>query len=65
MLGVIAGEKDLIDSIWGYSVMHGATASPHDALNGLRGIRTLGVRIAHQCESAFVLATWLSLYVTI
>jgi cystathionine beta-lyase/cystathionine gamma-synthase len=60
MLGVVAGEKDLIDSIWGYSVMHGATASPHDALNGLRGIRTLGVRIAHQCESALSIATFLS-----
>ena len=60
MLGVVAGEKELIDSIWGYSVMHGATASPHDALNGLRGIRTLGVRIAHQCESALVVATWLT-----
>ena len=59
-LGVVAGEKDLIDSIWGYSVMHGATASPHDALNRLRGIRTLGVRIAHQCESALAIATFLS-----
>ena len=51
-LGVIAGKKELIDAIWGYSVLHGATASPHDALNGLRGIRTLGVRFAHQCASA-------------
>lgn len=50
-LGVIAGKKELIDAIWGYSVLHGATASPHDALNGLRGIRTLGVRFAHQCTS--------------
>jgi cystathionine beta-lyase/cystathionine gamma-synthase len=60
MLGVVAGETELIDSIWSYSVMHGATASPHDALNGLRGIRTLGVRVAHQCESALAVATWLS-----
>ncbi|MHB1090293.1 MAG: trans-sulfuration enzyme family protein, partial [Ilumatobacteraceae bacterium] len=51
-LGVIAGKKELIDAIWGYSVLHGATASPHDALNGLRGVRTLGVRFAHQCASA-------------
>ena len=33
MLGVVAGERDLIDAIWGYSVMHGATASPFDANN--------------------------------
>ena len=56
MLGVVAGERDLIDAIWGYSVMHGATASPFDANNGLRGIRTLGVRLSHQCASAQAIA---------
>jgi len=60
MLGVVAGEKELIDAIWGYSVLHGATASPFDALNGLRGIRTLGVRLTHQCASALSIATALS-----
>jgi cystathionine beta-lyase/cystathionine gamma-synthase len=59
-LGVIAGEKELIDAIWGYAVLHGATASPHDALNGLRGIRTLGVRLAHQCAGAQLVAEVLS-----
>ncbi len=55
-LGVVSGEKDLIDSIWAYSVLHGATASPADALNALRGIRTLAVRTSHQAESALYLA---------
>ncbi len=59
-LGVIAGNKELIDAIWGYSVLHGATASPHDALNGLRGIRTLGVRLDHQCASTQRIAEILS-----
>jgi cystathionine beta-lyase/cystathionine gamma-synthase len=59
-LGVVAGEKDLIDAIWTYAVLHGATASPYDAVNGLRGIRTLGVRLAHQCNSAIELATRLT-----
>ena len=59
-LGVVAGEKELIDAIWSYAVLHGATASPYDAVNGLRGIRTLGVRLAHQCNSAMELATRLS-----
>ena len=59
-LGVVAGEKDLIDAIWTYAVLHGATASPYDAVNGLRGIRTLGVRLAHQCNSAMELATYLT-----
>lgn len=55
-LGVIAGERELIDSIWAYSVLHGSTPSPFDALNGLRGIRTLAVRTAHQSDSAQHLA---------
>lgn len=59
-LGVVAGEKDLIDALWAYAVLHGATASPYDAVNGLRGIRTLGVRLAHQCSSARELATFLA-----
>jgi len=59
-LGVIAAEKDLIDTIWAYAVLHGATASPFDALNGLRGIRTLGPRLRQQCETAQRLAEWLS-----
>lgn len=59
-LGVVAGEKELIDALWSYAVLHGATASPYDAVNGLRGIRTLGVRLAHQCNSALELATRLT-----
>jgi cystathionine beta-lyase/cystathionine gamma-synthase len=56
-LGVISGERDLIDAIWGYSVLHGSTPSPFDALNALRGIRTLTVRTRQQASSALQLAT--------
>ena len=59
-LGVVAGERELIDAIWAYSVLHGATPSPADALNGLRGIRTLAVRLAHQSASALALAEHLT-----
>lgn len=58
-LGVVAGEKELIDAIWAYGVLHGATASPFDSLNALRGIRTLSVRTAHQAATAQRLAEWL------
>jgi cystathionine beta-lyase/cystathionine gamma-synthase len=60
LLGVIAGERDLIDALWGYSVLHGAAASPFDALNGLRGIRTLPVRLQRQSETALTIARQLS-----
>ena len=55
-LGVVSGEKDLIDAVWAYSVLHGATPSPYDALNALRGIRTMAVRTSHQAASAQFLA---------
>lgn len=59
-LGVISGDADLLAEIWAYSVLHGATPSPFDALNALRGIRTLGVRTRHQNESARSLAITLA-----
>jgi cystathionine beta-lyase/cystathionine gamma-synthase len=54
-LGVVAGERDLIDALWGFAVLHGANASPHDALNGLRGLRTLGVRLRQQSDNALAI----------
>jgi cystathionine beta-lyase/cystathionine gamma-synthase len=56
LIGVVAGERDLVDSIWAYSVLHGASPSPHDALNALRGIRTLPVRLERQTATALTLA---------
>ena len=58
-LGVIAGANDLIEWIWSYHTIHGATASPFDALNGLRGIRTLGLRVRQQSATAQRLAEFL------
>ncbi|MDA2944873.1 MAG: PLP-dependent aspartate aminotransferase family protein [Actinomycetota bacterium] len=55
-MGVVAGERELIDTIWGYGVIHGATPSPFDAMLALRGLRTLDVRHERQCNSALELA---------
>jgi cystathionine beta-lyase/cystathionine gamma-synthase len=55
-LGVVAGDRDLISAIWAYSVLHGSTPSPYDALNAIRGVRTLAVRTAQQSASALHLA---------
>ena len=56
LLGVVAGEKDLIDWISGFGNLHGACASPAEAVNGLRGLRTLAVRLRQQTETAQALA---------
>jgi cystathionine beta-lyase/cystathionine gamma-synthase len=56
LLGVVAGSRELIDAIWGWHVVQGGQASPFDAWNGLRGIRTLAVRVERQCATAAALA---------
>jgi cystathionine beta-lyase/cystathionine gamma-synthase len=55
-LGVVAGELELIESLWAYAVLHGATPSPFDAHHALRGLRTLPVRFERQCATATRLA---------
>src|SRR5690606_21000692 len=55
-LGVVAGSRELMDWLWGFAVLQGANASPYDALNGLRGIRTLAVRVERQSATARRLA---------
>ncbi len=56
-LGVVAGSRELMDWIWGFAVLQGANASPFDAIGGLRGLRTLGVRLRQQTATAEALAT--------
>jgi cystathionine beta-lyase/cystathionine gamma-synthase len=58
-LGVVAGSCELMAWLWGFAVLQGANASPFDALNGLRGIRTLSVRLRQQTETATRLAEML------
>lgn len=59
LLGVVAGNADLIDPIWAWQSAMGAQASPFDAWNGIRGIRTLPVRVRQQSSSALQLASFL------
>lgn len=58
-LGVIAGSQDLISWLWGFATLHGANASPYDAYNAHRGVRTLGARLRQQAETALVLSRYL------
>lgn len=59
LLGVIAGERNLIDAVWAWHSVMGGQASPFDAWNGIRGIRTMPVRVRQQSETALRLATFL------
>ena len=55
-LGVVAGSSELITWLWGFAILQGAVASPFDAMNGLRGLRTLAARLDVQCATALRLA---------
>lgn len=59
LLGVIAGERELIDAVWAFHSVAGGQASPFDAANGLRGIRTMAVRVRQQSATALQLARFL------
>jgi cystathionine beta-lyase/cystathionine gamma-synthase len=59
LLGVIAGSKELVDTIGAFQGALGGQASPFDAWNGIRGIRTLPARVRQQSTSALQLATFL------
>jgi len=58
-IGVVSGSQELMTWLWSFAVLHGANASPADALNAHRGVRTLGVRLARQSETAQRLAEFL------
>ncbi|HEY8524776.1 MAG TPA: aminotransferase class I/II-fold pyridoxal phosphate-dependent enzyme [Acidimicrobiales bacterium] len=56
LLGVIAGNTDLIDAVWAWHAVQGGQASPFDAWNGVRGVRSLSARVRHQAASAQAIA---------
>ena len=61
-LGVLSGSTELLSWLWGFAVLQGANAAPFDAMNGLRGLRTLGVRLERQSASALCVAQALEVH---
>ena len=57
--GVIVGRKDLVDQIYHYREINGATLHPMAAYLLLRGMKTLALRIRQQNESALKIAQFL------
>ncbi len=58
MLGMITTRADLRARIKTAAVRMGYSAAPDDAYLGLRGLRTLSVRLARHHESGLALARW-------
>jgi cystathionine gamma-synthase len=57
--GVICGKKELIDQIFHFREINGATLHPMAAYLLLRGIKTLHLRIRQQNDSAYKIAQFL------
>lgn len=57
--GVVCGSKTLIEQIYHYREITGATLDPHAAYLLLRGMKTLHLRIRQQNQSALQIARWL------
>ncbi len=54
--GVICGKKELIQQIYHYREINGATLDPMSAYLLLRGMKTLALRIERQNQNAFAIA---------
>jgi cystathionine beta-lyase/cystathionine gamma-synthase len=59
MAGVVASNRSIGKRVAGIRTGTGGILSPFEAWLGMRGIKTLPLRVERQCESALAVATWL------
>jgi cystathionine gamma-synthase len=57
--GAACGDRALIEKLYHYREINGATLGAGDAYNLLRGMKTLSLRVQRQNESAMTIARWL------
>ena len=57
--GVVCGDPELVGRIYHYREITGAALDPMAAYLLLRGMKTLGLRVRQQNESALAIARWL------
>jgi cystathionine gamma-synthase len=58
--GAACGSAELIQRLYHFREINGATLSPDDAYSLLRGMKTLSLRIAQQNSGALAIARWLA-----
>ncbi|WP_411843389.1 cystathionine gamma-synthase family protein [Salinicoccus sp. HZC-1] len=58
--GTLAGSKELVDQVFHYREINGATMDPHGAYLMIRGMKTLDLRVQKQCDNAEKVAEYLS-----
>ncbi|WP_377892289.1 cystathionine gamma-synthase family protein [Alkalihalobacillus sp. R86527] len=57
--GVVCGNSNLVEKIYHYREINGATMDPMSAYLLLRGMKTLKLRVEKQCDNAMKVATFL------
>jgi cystathionine gamma-synthase len=57
--GVVCGSKELIEKIYHYREINGATLAPWDAYLLIRGMKTLKLRVIQQAKNAMEIAKYL------
>lgn len=57
--GVVCGSEELVEKIYHFREINGATMDPMAAYLILRGMKTLHLRVRQQCENAMTLAKYL------
>lgn len=57
--GVVCGSKELVEKIYHFREINGATMDPMAAYLLLRGMKTLHLRVREQCKNAMILAQYL------
>ncbi|TGB02819.1 cystathionine gamma-synthase family protein [Halobacillus salinus] len=60
--GVVCGKKDLVDAIYHYREINGATLDPMAAYLLLRGMKTLKLRVDRQNQNAHAIAEYLQTF---
>lgn len=57
--GALVSSRELIERVWRFALVAGATLSPFDSWLLLRGLRTLGLRVERHNRNALALAQYL------
>lgn len=59
LAGAVLGRSELVERVWDMSLTLGAIGAPFNAWLALRGVRTLGLRMARHNANGLALAQWL------
>jgi cystathionine gamma-synthase len=59
LCGLVCGKKELVQKIFDYREITGATLHPETAYNVIRGMKTLELRVLRQNENALAIAKYL------